>query len=236
MSKRLIICLTLLCFAFSMFPGAAYAADIKRLEVTAAKTTLAPGETAQATATLHYTDGSSMDVTDQVTWQSHDETIALVSTTGLITDITKDTVIIDATFTTPDMRGHYGFIIINKTMILMELATKHLGTPYRYGGKSPGGFDSSGFVKYNFSQVGINLPRIAAEQATMGTAVAKEELLPGDLVYFRCGGGGIDHVGIYSGNNQFIHSSSPRSGGVIYSSLAEGYYARSYEGARRIIH
>ena len=118
---------------------------------------------------------------------------------------------------------------------LLELAAKHLGTPYRYGGQNPGGFECSGFAKYNFSQVGINLPRTAAEQAAMGTAVAREELLPGDLVYFRCGGGGIDHVGIYSGNNQFIHSSSPRSGGVIYSSLAEAYYARSYSGARRIL-
>lgn len=118
---------------------------------------------------------------------------------------------------------------------LLELAAKHLGTPYRYGGQNPGGFDCSGFAKYNFSQMGISLPRTAAEQAAMGSAVAREELLPGDLVYFRCGGGGIDHVGIYSGNNQFIHSSSPRSGGVIYSSLAEGYYARTYAGARRIL-
>ncbi|MFY9120470.1 MAG: NlpC/P60 family protein [Syntrophomonadaceae bacterium] len=118
---------------------------------------------------------------------------------------------------------------------LLEMASKHLGTPYRYGGQSPGGFDCSGFAKYNFSQIGINLPRTAAEQAAMGTAVAREELLPGDLLYFRCGGGGIDHVGIYVGNNQFIHSSSPRSGGVIYSSIAEGYYARTYAGARRIL-
>ena len=118
---------------------------------------------------------------------------------------------------------------------LLELAAKHLGTRYSYGGQNPGGFDCSGFAKYNFSQVGISLPRTAADQAAMGIAVTREELLPGDLVYFRCGGGGIDHVGIYSGNNQFIHSSSPRSGGVIYSSLAEGYYARSYAGARRIL-
>lgn len=118
---------------------------------------------------------------------------------------------------------------------LLELAAKHLGTPYRYGGQSPGGFDCSGFAKYTFSQVGIKLPRTAAEQAAMGTEVTREQLLLGDLVYFRCGGGIVDHVGIYSGNNQFIHSSSPRSGGVIYSSLAESYYARSYAGARRIL-
>jgi cell wall-associated NlpC family hydrolase len=118
---------------------------------------------------------------------------------------------------------------------LLELAARHLGTPYRYGGQSPGGFDCSGFAKYIFGQMGIKLPRTAAEQAALGIEVTREQLLPGDLVYFRCGGKSIDHVGIYSGNNQFIHSSSPRSGGVIYSSLSEDYYARSYAGARRII-
>lgn len=118
---------------------------------------------------------------------------------------------------------------------LLELAAKHLGTPYRYGGQNPGGFDCSGFAKYIFGQVGIKLPRTAAEQATVGVEVSKDQLLLGDLVYFRCGGGQIDHVGIYAGNNTFIHSSSPRNGGVIYSSLSEGYYARYYAGARRIL-
>ena len=118
---------------------------------------------------------------------------------------------------------------------LLELAAKHLGTPYRYGGQKPGGFDCSGFAKYIFGQVGIQLPRTAAEQARVGVEVPREQLMPGDLVYFRCGGGAIDHGGIYSGNNQFIHSSSPRSGGVIYSSLAQGYYANYYAGARRIL-
>lgn len=118
---------------------------------------------------------------------------------------------------------------------LLELAAKHLGTPYRYGGQSPGGFDCSGFAKYVFDQIGIQLPRTAAAQAQVGVEVPRDQLMPGDLVYFRCGGGQIDHVGIYAGNNQFIHSSSPRNGGVIYSSLSEGYYARYYSGARRIL-
>jgi cell wall-associated NlpC family hydrolase len=59
--------------------------------------------------------------------------------------------------------------------------------------------------------------------------------MAGDLVFFACNGGGIDHSGIYVGNNRFIHSSSPRSGGVIYTSMSENYYARSYVGARRIL-
>jgi peptidoglycan endopeptidase LytE len=60
-------------------------------------------------------------------------------------------------------------------------------------------------------------------------------LQPGDLVFFACGGKGIDHVGIYYGDNKFIHSSSPHSGGVIFSSLAEAYYSGSYVGARRVL-
>jgi cell wall-associated NlpC family hydrolase len=118
---------------------------------------------------------------------------------------------------------------------LVYIASQYLGVPYRYGGNGPGGFDCSGFVQYIYKQSGYQLPRTAAQQYQNGIAVSKNELVEGDLVFFACGGGGIDHVGIFSGNNQFIHSSSPRSGGVIYSSLNESYYLRSYVGARRIL-
>lgn len=118
---------------------------------------------------------------------------------------------------------------------IIESAAQYIGTPYRYGGAAPGGFDCSGFTTYIFGQAGISLPRTAADQFSKGVSVEKSDLVPGDLVFFSCGGKGIDHVGIYSGNGRFIHSSSPRSGGVIYSSLSDGYYANSYTGARRII-
>ncbi|MEQ8173656.1 MAG: LysM peptidoglycan-binding domain-containing protein [Syntrophomonadaceae bacterium] len=118
---------------------------------------------------------------------------------------------------------------------ILQTADQHLGTPYRYGGASPGGFDCSGFVMYVFSQYGIDLPRTASDQASVGTHVDKKDLKPGDLVFFNCNGSGISHAGIYSGNGNFIHSSSPRSGGVIYSSLEEGYYLQHYVGARRIL-
>mgnify|MGYP000844605274 CR=1 FL=1 len=114
-------------------------------------------------------------------------------------------------------------------------AAQYLGTPYRYGGSSPGGFDCSGFSSYIFSQFNISLYRSAAAQYGNGVAVTKANLIPGDLVFFNCAGSGISHVGIYSGNGQFIHSSSPQSGGVIYSSLNTGYYANTYVGARRVI-
>ncbi|CFX76539.1 Endopeptidase, NLPC/P60 domain [Syntrophomonas zehnderi OL-4] len=118
---------------------------------------------------------------------------------------------------------------------IIESAAQYIGTPYRYGGAAPGGFDCSGFTTYIFGQAGISLPRTAAGQYGSGIAVSKSDLMAGDLVFFSCGGKGIDHVGIYSGSGKFIHSSSPRSGGVIYSSLSEAYYSNSYTGARRII-
>ncbi len=126
-------------------------------------------------------------------------------------------------------------ISLGNPALIIQKASQYIGTPYRYGGEGPGGFDCSGFVRYIYSNFGIKLPHSAAAQSAMGQAVSREELLPGDLVFFCCGRGGIDHVGIYCGSDSFIHSSSPRSGGVIYSSLSEGYYARTYHSATRIL-
>ena len=119
--------------------------------------------------------------------------------------------------------------------ILLDFASQYLGVPYSYGGSSPSGFDCSGFVQYVYKHFGYQLARTAASQYQEGSPVSKSELMVGDLVFFSCNGGGIDHSGVYAGNNRFIHSSSPRSGGVIYSSLSESYYTRSYVGARRIL-
>jgi len=118
---------------------------------------------------------------------------------------------------------------------VLEVAKQYLGVPYAYGGTSPSGFDCSGFVQYVYKQCGYSLSRTAAGQYQQGIAVSKSELMVGDLVFFACNGGGIDHSGIYAGDNRFIHSSSPRSGGVIYTALSESYYSTSYVGARRII-
>lgn len=119
---------------------------------------------------------------------------------------------------------------------IVECAAQYLGTPYVYGGTSPSGFDCSGFVQYIFRKFNIELSRTAAAQYGSGVEVLKDNLKPGDLVFFKCyGGSSINHVGIYAGNGQFIHSSSPRSGGVIYTSLSESFYNRSYAGAKRVI-
>lgn len=117
---------------------------------------------------------------------------------------------------------------------LLEDAAQYLGTPYKYGGSGPGGFDCSGFTSYIFARAGITLPRTAAGQYSVGIAVAQSDLQPGDLLFYAASGS-IDHVGIYAGKGQMIHSSSPRSGGVIYTALSSSYYAKSYVGARRVI-
>jgi cell wall-associated NlpC family hydrolase len=119
---------------------------------------------------------------------------------------------------------------------VVQKAAQYLGTPYKYGGSSPSGFDCSGFTQYIYGQFQISLARTAAGQYGYGISVNKADLLPGDLVFFHyMGGSGINHVGIYSGNGSFIHSSSGSAGSVTYSSLSSQYYAANYVGAKRVI-
>ncbi|ENX4736690.1 C40 family peptidase [Neisseria gonorrhoeae] len=111
-----------------------------------------------------------------------------------------------------------------------------LGIAYRYGGTSVStGFDCSGFMQHIFKRaMGINLPRTSAEQARMGAPVARGELQPGDMVFFRTlGGSRISHVGLYIGNNRFIHA--PRTGkNIEITSLSHKYWSGKYAFARRI--
>lgn len=124
---------------------------------------------------------------------------------------------------------------VSQSGLILQFAAKFLYTPYKWGGSTPGGFDCSGFVQYVFGKFGYILPRTAAEQATVGIHVDKSNLMPGDLVFFNIEGSGISHVGIYVGNGTFINSSSPYTGGVIYSSLSESTFARTYVGAKRLL-
>ncbi|WP_119310802.1 C40 family peptidase [Oscillibacter sp. PEA192] len=116
-------------------------------------------------------------------------------------------------------------------------AKQYLGTGYVYGGASPRGFDCSGFTMYVYSQHGYSLPHSATSQwqSGLGTRVYSiSELQPGDLVFFndpsRNASKACSHAGIYTGDGQFIHSSSSRSGGVIVSSLTSGYYNTYFVG------
>ena len=112
---------------------------------------------------------------------------------------------------------------------VVGIAMQYLGVPYVWGGASPSGFDCSGFSMYVFAQVGVSLPHHAASQYGMGSPVSKDQLQPGDLVFFN----GLGHMGIYIGGGQFIHA--PHTGDVVkISSLSDSWYANTWVGARRL--
>ncbi|MBP3587553.1 MAG: C40 family peptidase [Clostridia bacterium] len=117
---------------------------------------------------------------------------------------------------------------------IANFAMEFVGYPYVYGAESPSqGFDCSGLVYYCFGEFGISLKRTADDQMNHnGTSVSKSDLQVGDLVFFGYGGY-ADHVGIYIGNNNFVHAANPSSG-VRVSSMDETYYLNKYIGARRI--
>ncbi|MDY7219098.1 C40 family peptidase [Denitrificimonas sp. JX-1] len=114
-----------------------------------------------------------------------------------------------------------------------------VGTPYLYGGSNVNtGFDCSGFVGHVFKEeLGIELPRTTAQLIQMDAPViARSDLEPGDLILFNNQGRGrVSHVGIYMGNDQFIHSSSRRSGGVRIDKLSNRYWNASYLQAKRVL-
>ncbi|OIQ95276.1 murein DD-endopeptidase MepH precursor [mine drainage metagenome] len=109
------------------------------------------------------------------------------------------------------------------------------GTQYKYGGTSPEtGFDCSGFVRYVFKQASsLTLPHSALAISQIGKSVPKSELQPGDLVFFKTLKTTFSHVGIYLGNNRFIHSPS-KGGQVRVENMQEGYWAKHFNGGQRI--
>lgn len=114
-----------------------------------------------------------------------------------------------------------------------------VGTRYRMGGTSvTSGFDCSGFVGFLFKEeAGMKLPRSTRELINLDAPlVSRSELEPGDLIFFNNRGRGrVSHAGIYLGDDQFIHSSSSRSGGVRVDSLDSSYWSRSYMKAKRVL-
>jgi len=123
----------------------------------------------------------------------------------------------------------------DKASDLVVNAMGFLGVPYRRGGTSQeNGFDCSGFVRAMFEQtVGLILPRRASEQASVTEKINREDLQPGDLVFFNTMRQAFSHVGIYVGDNKFIHS--PRPGGEVrVEDMRQAYWDRRFNGARRV--
>ena len=125
---------------------------------------------------------------------------------------------------------------------MLSEAAKYRGRPYRWGATGPRQFDCSGFTGFVFKLMGYNLPRMSSEQYKIGKPVTRQELMPGDLVFFSraASRGSVGHVGIvYSIDSEskdftFIHASTSR-GVIIESFSGSGYFVKRYVGARRVI-
>jgi peptidoglycan DL-endopeptidase LytE len=117
---------------------------------------------------------------------------------------------------------------VSKAQMVITEAKKYIGSPYLWGGNTPAGFDCSGFSKYVFEKVGISLPRTTATQYSSLKPVSNPS--PGDLVFFTTYAPGPSHLGIYIGDNKFIHAGT--STGVTITDMNNPYWKPRYLGAR----
>jgi cell wall-associated NlpC family hydrolase len=117
---------------------------------------------------------------------------------------------------------------------VIDIAKKYLGYPYVAGGSSPSGFDCSGFTYFVYSQKGIKIPRTGDDLSNFGSFVSISNLIPGDVVCFQNSSGRVYHVGLYIGDNKFIHAENPRTD-VTISYLNSAGYVGKFKCGRRII-
>jgi peptidoglycan DL-endopeptidase CwlO len=139
------------------------------------------------------------------------------------TSASTESAVVEPTFVAPPPDG-------SRASQAISIAMQYLGVPYVWGGMSPAGFDCSGLISYVFAQVGVSLPHHAAAQYGYGAPVSRDQLQPGDLVFFN----GLGHAGIYVGGGSFIHA--PHTGDVVkISSLYDGWYDSTWVGGRRVL-
>jgi len=121
--------------------------------------------------------------------------------------------------------------------LLRRIAKTKLGKRYVWGAVGPRTFDCSGFTSYVYKKTGVNIPRTSRAQSKYGKYIKRSHLRPGDLIFFdtsRRKKGYVNHVGIYLGNNKFIHASSAKKR-VVVTSLSRPFYSSRYKGARRVV-
>ncbi len=125
--------------------------------------------------------------------------------------------------------------VVDGTESLINNAMQLIGVRYRWGGNTPqSGLDCSGFVRYVFNDTfGFLLPRKSAQMSQVGLEIRKDELRPGDLVFFNTMRHAFSHVGIYVGDNKFIHAPS-RGKSIRVDDMTKAYWEKRYNGARRM--
>ncbi len=122
----------------------------------------------------------------------------------------------------------------DERQLFVRVAMGFLGAPYRLGGSSVRGLDCSAFVKKIYAFFNVSLPRTAREQSRVGKRIARSELEAGDLVFFNTRRNALGHVGIYIGNNEFVHAASGRSRAVKVDTLNKPYYDKHFVKAVRL--
>jgi cell wall-associated NlpC family hydrolase len=169
------------------------------------------------------------NVSDQLNakWQQENGTFAGFTTAAPAASVAAPVAAIPASFATPAVANDWGDRLVSRAMT-------YLGTPYRYGGTSPAtGFDCSGFVYYLYGAVfGQKIGRMPHEMVREGTPVARSDLRRGDLVLFGYRGT-FTHIGIYAGNDQFVHATH-RGSPVMVTHLDADYYRTRYITAVRL--
>ncbi len=165
-------------------------------------------------------------------YQTHlDQADSLLSAGGPGAAGTGGTAGPDAAAAAEALQGATGAAGSTAGVQALSIAERYLGTPYHWGGDTPQtGFDCSGLVEYSYAQLGIHVPRVAADQFDVGVHISNmNDLKPGDIVFFKDSTGYVHHEGLYIGNHMFLHA--PHTGDVVkISSLDEPYYKEQFAG------